>query len=175
MKKCILGLCLLGLTNLISAQNDFAMVTTNVDEIITKTSKTTKIKNVKYLTSNTNRVDYLAARIMKLQKIAADFDVTKDAIYSKNKTITYDVVFEANENYIKAVFDHSGTILSSEEYYEDIRIPYVLSSQLAEEYPGWAFEKSSCTILYSQDGEATFIYNLKLKKGNKSKLIVRKS
>jgi hypothetical protein len=175
MKKCILGLCLLGLTNLIHAQNELAMATTKVDEITTKTSKTTKIKNEQYLTSNTNDVLYLAACIMKLQKIAADFDLTKDAIYSKNKTITYDVVFEANENYIKAVFDHSGTILSSEEYYEDVRIPYVLSSQLAEEYPGWAFDKSNCTILYSKKGEATFTYNLKLKKGNKSKLIRRKS
>lgn len=173
MKKCILGLCLLGLTNLIHAQNELAMVITNGDEITTKTSKPTKIKNEQYLTSSANDIGYLAVRIMKLQKIAADFDVTKDPIYSKNKTITYDVVFEADENYIKAVFDHSGTIISSEEYYEDVRIPYVWSNQLAEEYPGWAFDKSHCMILYSKEGNAIFNYSLKLKKGNKSKLIRR--
>jgi len=106
-----------------------------------------------------------------LQKIAADYDVTKDAIYSNNKTITYDVVFEANENYIKAVFDHNGTILSSEEYYEDVRIPNALISQLAKEFPGWSFNKSNCTIIYSNEGDAKFQYTVKLKKGNKSKLI----
>jgi hypothetical protein len=74
--------------------------------------------------------------IIKWQKIAADLDVTKDPIYSKKKTITYDVVFEADENYIKAYFDHSGTILSCEEYYEDVRIPYVCCNQLAMAYPG---------------------------------------
>jgi hypothetical protein len=42
MKKCILGLCILGLTNLIHAQNELAMAITNIDEITNKTSKPTK-------------------------------------------------------------------------------------------------------------------------------------
>lgn len=171
MKKCILGLCILGLTNLISAQNELAMVTTDVNEITTKTSKVLEIKNEQYLSSNTFDVEQSALCIKKLQKIAADYDVTKDAIYSKNKTITYDVVFEVNDNYIKAVYDHNGTILSSNEYYEDVRLPYVLILQLAKEYPGWSFDKSNCTILYSEKAEAKFSYRLKLKNGNKSKFI----
>ncbi len=171
MKKCFLGLFILGLTNLISAQNDIAMVTTNVTEI---SSKTSKVKNAQYLRSSSKEVEHLALGIMKLQKIAADYDIKKERIYGNNKTITYDVVFETNGNYIKAVYDHNGTILSSEEYYEDVRIPYVLSSQLAIEYPGWSFNNSNCVILYSKNGEVNYTYKLKLKKGNSSKSITRK-
>tara|TARA_R110002111_G_scaffold57363_7_gene97206 strand:+ start:1920 stop:2432 length:513 start_codon:yes stop_codon:yes gene_type:complete len=170
MKKFLLGLCILGLTNLISAQNDLAMATANDNDI---TIKTSKIKNESYLMSNTNETKQLAVRIKKLQKIAAAYDISKESIYSKKKSITYDVVFEANENYIKAVYDHNGVIISSEEYYEDVRIPYVLTSQLAKDYPGWSFDKSNCKIFYSKEGESKFTYKIVLKKGNKSKLITR--
>ena len=115
----------------------------------------------------------MAVRIKKLQKIAADYDISKESIYSKNKSITYNVVFETNENYIKAVYDHNGVIITSEEYYEDVRIPYVLTSQLAKEYPGWSFDKSNCKILYSKEEASKFTYTIVLKKGNKSKLITR--
>jgi hypothetical protein len=170
MKKFLLGLCILGLTNLISAQNDLAMATANDNDI---TIKTSKIKNESYLMSNTNETKQLAVRIKKLQKIAAAYDISKESIYSKKKSITYDVVFEANENYIKAVYDHNGVIISSEEYYEDVRIPYVLTSQLAKDYPGWSFDKSNCKIFYSKERASKFTYKIVLKKGNKSKLITR--
>ena len=151
------------------------MVTSNTNEISSKivNSKTVKINNATYLNSHTKDVERLAVNIKTLQKIAADYDITKESVYSKNKEITYDVVFEADDNYIKAVYDHSGIILSSKEYYEDVRIPYVLSSQLAKEYPGWSFDQSNCTISYSKAGEAKFTYSVKLKKGNKSKIVTR--
>nr|WP_321226245.1 hypothetical protein [uncultured Psychroserpens sp.] len=171
MKKCILGLCLLGLTNLIYAQNDIAMATTNDTEVTYKTTAT--VSNAQYLNCSYNNNLQLAARIQKLQKIAADYDVTKDRIYSKNKSITYDVVFEANDNYIKAVYDHNGTIISSEEYYEDVRVPYELGKQVAQEFPGWSFNLNNCVISYAKTGEAVLTYTMKLKKGNKSKSISR--
>lgn len=173
MKKCILGLFILGLTNLICAQNDLAMVTTNANEVNNKSLKTLAVHNSQYLNSSNLNVQNLAFCIKKLQKIAADYDIKNDAVYSKNKTITYDVVFENNANYIKAVYDYNGIILSSEEYYEDVRVPYALTNELAKEYPGWSFDKSNCTILYSKDGIARSTYNIELKKGNKTKLITR--
>lgn len=171
MKKCILGLCILGLTNLICAQNELAMSTTDLSDINIKTFKSSKINNEQYIKSSLKGFKNLAAGIKKLQKIAADYDIKSESIYSNKKTITYDVVFQSNKNYIKAIYDHNGTILSSEEYYEDVRLPSELISQLAKENPGWAFDKSNCKILFSKHSEAMFIYNVKLKKGNISKLI----
>ncbi len=170
MKKFLLGLCILGLTNLISAQNDLAMATANDNDI---TIKTSKIKNESYVMNTSNETMHLATRIKKLQKIAATYDISKESIYSNNKSVTYDVVFEANENYIKAVYDHNGEIIKSEEYYEDVRIPYDLTSQLAKDYPGWSFNKSNCKIFYSKEKASKFTYTIVLKKGNKSKLVTR--
>ncbi|MDN3493619.1 hypothetical protein [Winogradskyella bathintestinalis] len=173
MKKCILGLCILGLTNLICAQNDLAMVTANVDNLTAKSVKTSEINNAKYLYSSNLDAQNLALNIKKLQKIAADYDIKNDVVYSKNKTITYDVVFKDNANIINAVYDYNGIIISSEEYYENVRLPYSLTKALANEYPGWSFAKSNCTIMYSKNGEVKSTYNIKLKKGNKMKLITR--
>lgn len=170
MKKCIFGLCILGLTNLIYAQNELAMTTTHLSE---NSSTTSKVTNEKYLNFGHATNQQLAASIKKLQKVAADYDITKERVYSNNKSITYDVVIEANGNYIKAVYDYKGIIISSEEYYEDIKVPFDLGCRLAKEYPGWSFDKNNCRISYSEQGEATFTYNLKLKRGNTSKSITR--
>ena len=173
MKTLVLGLCILGLTNLITAQNDISMVTTNVSDISTTTTKPPTVKNELYLNTSTTNVKHLALCIKELQQVAAAYDITKEGIYTTNKSITYDVVFKTDENYIKAVYDHNGIIISSEEYYENVRIPYALSSQLAKDYPSWSFSKSHCTISYTKDGEVTYTYKLKLKKGNSSKTITR--
>eukprot|EP01093_Parvamoeba_rugata_P004736 TRINITY_DN16559_c0_g1_i1.p1 TRINITY_DN16559_c0_g1~~TRINITY_DN16559_c0_g1_i1.p1 ORF type:complete len:108 (+),score=19.42 TRINITY_DN16559_c0_g1_i1:62-385(+) len=84
MKKFLLGLCILGLTNLISAQNDLAMATANDNDI---TIKTSKIKNESYVMNNSNETMHLATRIKKLQKIAATYDISKESIYSNNKSV----------------------------------------------------------------------------------------
>lgn len=170
MKKCILGLCFLGLTNLICAQDEFAMNTSNYSDF---TTKTLNVKNEKYLNYSYSDVQQLAARIKTLQKIAADYDITEARVYSKRKTVTYDVVFKTNKNFIKAIYDYKGTIISSEEYYEDVRIPYAIASELAKTYSNWSFGKSSCNILYSVEGDTSFVYNIELIKGDLTKMITR--
>ncbi|WP_040281648.1 hypothetical protein [Psychroserpens damuponensis] len=173
MKTRILGLCLLGLANLLSAQNEIAMVTNDVTHNTYK-PKTVNVNNAQYLNVSFNNNDLqMAERIKKLQQIAANYDITKDPIYSTNKTVTYDVLFESNANFIKAVYDYNGDILSTEEYYEGIRVPYELSKQVAQEFPGWSFNLNRCKITYAKSGAAILTYDMLLKKGHQSKSISR--
>ncbi|REE25937.1 hypothetical protein DFQ09_102529 [Winogradskyella pacifica] len=170
MKTCLLGLIFLGLANLSSAQNDLAMETSQFNDK-DYTPRSISVLNEQYLNLELTAAQPLAVSIKKLQKVAADFDVSKDPVYSKNKSMTYTVNFQSNDNSITAIYDTKGVILSSEEYYEDVRIPLTISSQLAKDYPGWAFLNSSCTVNYEHTNGAEITYVITLKKENKSKSI----
>jgi hypothetical protein len=171
MKNFILGLFILGLTNLTSAQHDLAMETTS--NLNVYSSKSSKIQNQHYLNLRFEVAPALALSIKSLQDVAADYDITEDDVYSKNERITYMVVFESNANYIKAVYDHNSDILKSVEYYEDVRIPTPMATEIAQSYPGWSFYKSNCIIEYTQNEATRFTYSLVLKKGTKTKTVKR--
>lgn len=170
MKTCLFGLLFLGLTNLSFAQDELAMETSqfNVEKM---SPRTITIPNENYLNIELEAEQPLALSIKTLQKVAADFDVTKDPVYSANKTMTYTVNFRSNDNRITAVYDTDGIILNSEEYYEDVRLPVKISNQLAKDYPGWAFHNSTCKVSYDHDNGSEITYTIDLKKENKHKSI----
>ncbi|MBJ7882489.1 hypothetical protein [Gelidibacter salicanalis] len=167
MKTRILGLVFLGMTNLMPAQNDFAMVTPDYNHSVT-TDKPVN-KNSQYLSYMAVQPE--AVRVTKLQSLAANYDITALSIYSAKKTLTYTVVFKSAENYIKAIYDHEGTIIKCEEFYNNVRMPYSISSELAKDYPGWEFHKIHYTIDYALNETPNFVYDVELKKGNVSKKV----
>lgn len=170
MKTCLLGLLFLGLTNLSFTQNDIAMETTALPDK-DYTPRAVTIQNEDYLNLELITAQPLAVGIKKLQTMAANFDVTSEPVYSKNQSITYTVNFKSSENYITAIYDANSIIISSKEYYEDVRIPLKISQQLAKDYPGWAFLHSSCKVNYDQSHGASMTYEISIEKENKSKSI----
>ncbi|WP_179334932.1 hypothetical protein [Winogradskyella costae] len=170
MKTCLFGLLFLGLTTLGSAQNELAMETSQFGDD-KFAPRTIAIQNENYLNLELEAAQPLALSIRKLQKTAANFDVTKDPVYSKNKAITYTVNFQSKDNHITAIYDTKGIILSSEEYYEDVRIPLTLGRQLAKDYPGWAFKNSKCNVRYDHHSGSEITYTINLKMENKQKSI----
>ncbi|MBU2929332.1 hypothetical protein [Winogradskyella psychrotolerans] len=170
MKSCLFGLIFLGLTNLSTAQQDLAMETFQLNDE-NYTPRHISIPNEHYLNLELEATQPLAISIKKLQKVAAEFDVTKDPVYSKRKSMTYTVNFKSNENHITAVYDTDGIILNSKEYYEDVRLPLKISNQVAKDYPGWAFHNSKCAVNYDSSNGSVITYTIVLKKKNKHKSI----
>ena len=170
MKTRLLGLFFLGLTHLISAQNELAMETSQFKDESFTTSAIT-IQNEQYLNLKYMVAQPLPVRIKTLQKVAADFDIKQASFYSENKGITYTVNFQSNVNYITAIYDTQGIIISSEEHYENVRIPYHLSVELAKDYPGWSFQAIACSLSYDQKSGTVITYAIDLRKENKSKSI----
>jgi len=166
MKKCILGLCLLGFTNLIFAQGGFALTLGNGNKITTIKNTSLNRQYLEHMSTKST-----AFRVNKMQKLAAKYDIKAQPIYSSNKSITYTVVFQDKENYIKAVYNYRGIIIRCEEYYTDIKMPYSISGQLAKDYPGWAFNNISYSIDYSQNKAIISAYQVVLKKNKNLKSV----
>ncbi|WP_375324101.1 hypothetical protein [Flagellimonas sp. GZD32] len=172
MKNLIIVFFISGMANLSFGQESLAMITKS--DLNTRTSKSTKVQNTQYLNARKYVAPTLATSIKRLQNVAANYDITEDRVYSStNKKITYTVVFESNANYIKAIYNYDGTILESEEFYEDVRIPYSLGSEIAKAYPGWSFNNSDCIVEYVQNEATRYTYSFVLKNGTKSKRVKR--
>ncbi len=170
MKTTLFGLVFLGLTHLISAQNELAMET-STHKIKTYKSSKVEIHNAQYLKADRQTTASFAANMKTLQQLAANYNIKKDPVYSKNKSVTYTVHFQSKANTITAIYDYKGLILRSEEHYTDVRIPYQLSVKLAKDYPGWAFYKSTCQLNYDQSEGTARRYTVQLKKDDLIKTV----
>lgn len=172
MKTFVIGLIAIGLTNLINAQNDLASVS-NSDDLIYSTkisSNTSKDFNMEYL-SETNQ-EGVSIIIQKLQKVVANYNIKTSEVYQPELTTTYTVNFSEDENTVVAVYNKDGEVISSNEHYQNIRLPYKISLEIAKKYPGWAFNNVQCEIVYAINNSVETKYKINLKKNRKSKNIV---
>ncbi|MEX2350449.1 MAG: hypothetical protein WD554_06175 [Flavobacteriaceae bacterium] len=167
MKTFVLGIAFLGISCFLNAQNDIAYV--DVNKTSFKSAKTTPVINASYLQAI--EVNLVPERVKAFQTVVANYDIKQAAIYSAVNETTYDVVFTEGKNSIKAVYDHNGNIIQCDEKFEEVRVPYFLSTKITTMYPGWSYEKVLCTISYNKDEEPQINYKVVLKKNSKKKTI----
>ena len=166
MKTYLFGLFFLGLTNLMFAQNDLAFVSVT-DQMPLTNNKT--VQNESYINTMS---DFNGSKIiMKLQNVVANYNIKATDVYSKNSTTTYTVNLKEGNNELIAVYDKDGQLLSCQENYQEIKLPYELSSKLIKENPGWALNKVYCNIEYSKESEKEISYKVVLKNGKKTKTV----
>lgn len=166
MKTYLLGLLCLGLTNLMISQNDLALVSVS-DQMSTTNNRT--VLNEGYLN---NMSDFNGSTIVtKLQSLVANYNIKTANVYNSNRSTTYTVNFEEGNNKLVAVYDKDGQLLSCQENYQEIILPYELSSKLIKDNPGWALNEVYCNIQYNAQTETTVLYKVVLKKGKKTKTV----
>jgi len=136
MKTCILGLMLLGLTNLTFSQNEVAINDANPNIQLT---------NLK-TNNNVIAANQISKRITAFQNVVSKYDITSKPIYTPNKPATYTVVFKEAKNIITNVYSYDGEVISSEQKFEDIRLPNIISVDILKEYPGWSINAVDCSI-----------------------------
>ncbi|HMC01439.1 MAG TPA: hypothetical protein VKN14_10440 [Flavobacteriaceae bacterium] len=164
MKTLVLGLLFLGLTNLTFSQNELAYTKVN-----SKTTFKTATINSAFINSFTSTD--ISKRILSFQKTAADYDITTNPVYRPNNPSTYTVVFKEANNLIENLYSHSGEILSSNQTFTDIRLPYNISSKITMEHQGWAINHVECHIAYTQGEPVNIVYKVKLKNGDQTKTL----
>lgn len=168
MKTHVIGLLFIGFTNLLIAQNDLAVLESPNSIKLSKPSKI--IKNSDYLKTMT-ALD-ISKKILNLQDLVANYDIKKHQVYNPKSKTTYTVKFKESKNVLSAVYDKNGKLLSSKEQYQDIKLPYSLSSEIIKTNPGWSFKEVYCSIKYIQNAYTNLTYRVILNNGRKTKTIL---
>lgn len=170
MKTTLFALLIIGATNFIYAQNEIAFmkVDTEIPEINSSKEKNIMLNESYYLSIQGNLVPQ---RVKEFQRVVAAYDIKEADVYSENWKSTYSIVFAEGQNVITAEYDQSGHIIKSNESYEEVSLPYILSKKVTKEYPGWGFERVNCTIDYSFEQQPEIKYTVVIKNGTKKKTI----
>jgi len=160
MKNTLLGLFFTGLTAITNAQTH-----ENHDSIATVKEQITTVLNPAYL----HRVNQgINARVVnELELLAANYDITKAGIYEESATMSYNVRLGNGKNQIRAVFDHNGILVRTEEKYKDIVLPLSLRIAIAKKYPGWVFSECSYKLTYTINKEVERYCSMTLERGKK--------
>jgi len=165
--KTLLGLLFLGLTSLTFSQNEIAYAVNS--EIEFEASKTDHINS-----SFINSFEFadISKRILSFQKVSADYDIKTDPVYTPNQPTTYTVIFKEADNKIENLVSQRGEILSSNQTFTAIRLPYIISSKITKEHPGWLIYDVACTISYTKgNADNMIVYKVKLKNGSHNKTL----
>ncbi|MFD0836002.1 hypothetical protein ACFQ0I_09520 [Mariniflexile aquimaris] len=163
MKKLVIGLMFLGITNLVVAQsNQYVhgeyLAGEYLAEVTILSSNSTYMNNV--LDVNT------PAQIRNLEAEAARYDVTEHPKFNEEDFDSFEVIFEQPNARIIATYNDEGEIIKSYERFKDVILPKNLVKQIMMEYPGWEFRSDTYLVKYYLGKDVKKYYKLQLIKDN---------
>lgn len=170
MKHVIFGLIVLGITNLVSAQNEIAMATHSLEK-----GPYTKSLNKKSTFEKAFETKNLPIVIEKMHLVAAKFDITTLAIYNADDNATYKVTFDEGNHTIEAVYNQEGVLTSSQEEFNNVPLPFYISQNIAKKHPGWIINSTNCKITYKNSTVTKMVYKVSIIKDKKEKTLLIES
>ncbi len=164
MKKLLIGIFFLGLTNLA-----FAQVSSEEGRTLELEGITVMPPNMGYFTNVVNG-GVKAIKVVELQKIVASFDIAKSSIYDA-KVRLYDFKFKHKDGNVSATFNRDGRIVKSYERYKDIAFPVTVRNSIYKAFPGWSTEANTYIVSYASGHNSKKVLKVKLAKEGKTKHI----
>ena len=163
MKNLLIGLCIIGLTNLSYSQELYSKVdpTEHGD------------RSISYVNSNyINKVQSvtISKQVKLLEELVSRFDITNNRKFDGRKA-SFKVRFNGRTGYIIASFNNKGEILKSTEKFKDIRLPIHVLQSISRAYPNASILSTTYTVSYNSESGAKMNYSVKIRKGNLRKRI----
>ncbi|MDX1471905.1 MAG: hypothetical protein R3213_10445, partial [Flavobacteriaceae bacterium] len=112
----------------------------------------------------------LSKKSKKLLEKVTNYQIKSSDISDSNMNL-YEVEFKEGKNSMRVTYSRYGEILKSAGTFQDVRLPYKISSGLAKDYPGWEFKNTWCYHSYDIEGNNTITYKVLLQKGNETKKV----
>lgn len=157
MKTLLIGLSILGLTNLSHAQKPEPHVSkVHLEEIVVS-----PVKNGDYYISVND--PHASSKVGLLEEQTRNFDIKTLDFY--NTTFdNYEVMFTANEGEVIAVYDDNGDLVKAVEKFNDVKLPEDVRKTLRRDYPDWRLNSTVYRVKYFKGEDVKKIYNVQLKK-----------
>ncbi len=164
MKKLLIGIFFLGLTNLA-----FAQASSEERGTLELEGITVMPANMAYYTNVLNG-GIKALKVLELQKIVASFDITTSSIYD-GKNRRYHFEFNHKDGNVSTTFNGNGRIMKSFERYKNIAFPLTVRNSIYKAFPGWSAEANTYIVSYNSGQDAKKVLKVKLKKEGETKRI----
>ncbi len=171
MRTIILSIvCVFALNKLIAQQNDLALLVSNITETESLTTNSYKAGLAKpnsiYLKENATT--QFSSIVKQWREKLANYILKDTSVFDDSEKATYCIVFKNKQVNIVADYDSNGNILSTNETYKNIKIPFELRMKISKTHPKYSFLKNSYHLTYSyRNGIEKQYYKIQVGKGNK--------
>lgn len=163
---------LTGLTSLSFGQNEIVALDSSAPKSSQSLSVSTKTSSINSKYSSTFSDNNFSTRIKQFQNAVANYDVRLSSVYYPNSDGDYVINFKDSKNVVIATYDKNGQLISCQEHYKAVILPYAVSSKIVKEYPNWGVKTVDCDIVYSDKNQkSTIEYKVTINNENKTKLI----
>lgn len=179
MKNTLIGLIVMGFTNLIIAQNS-----NFTDLTIAPNSKMNEIAAVSFnkdLLDNTSlvsalNIDYLdkvqkeplCENVIDLEYKVSNYIVRESSKFDGRQE-PFKVIFKASDGSIVATYNSNGKILSTVERFNNVRLPVEISKSIFRNYPNWTLNSNSYYVSYDIEKGIKKIYKVQIGNGAEKK------
>ncbi len=161
MKKLIIGLMALGLTNLCFSQVDSNGIAEVELEGVVITAP-----NYDYLNEVLDKD--ASEKVKDLQMEVATFNIKNLENYNP-EVEEYQVIFNRSNGKVIAVYDKNGDIESSFERYRNVIVPRRVLTKIYMDHYGWELIKDTYQVSYKKDKDVKKVYKVHLLKGDLKK------
>ncbi|GGW45352.1 hypothetical protein [Arenibacter certesii] len=161
MKKLLIGLSLLGLTNLLYPHNANEVIV----ELLLEENYITPRNSAYFLIAQENSPSGL---VKSLQNSAAEFDPKKYEWADPQATF-YEITFKKGSGTIRATYDNSGNIINTSEKYDNISLPASVRNSIWRRYEGYYIMRNSYELSYSNGRKTKAIYKVWLQRNGQNK------
>lgn len=160
MKTLLIGLSILGLTNLSHAQKPEL----NVNKVHFDKIVESPMKNEDYYASV--HEPHASSKVILLEEQVRNFDIKKADFY--NTTFdNYKMMFSTNQGEVIAIYNDRGDLVKAVEKFENVKLPEDVRKTLSRDYPEWRLNSNVYRVHYYDDRVDKKIYNVQLKKDGK--------
>ena len=163
MKKLIIGLLFLGVTNLSFSQNtNYGITEVELEGVVVTAPNYTYLNKV--FDKNTPN------RVRQLELEAAKYNIKDDSAYDPRFSVDYEVVFKQANGRINAKYDNDGELISCSEKFLNVKLPVsIISSNIFEDNNGWTLHKDAYLVSYKKGRDVKKVYKVQLRKGKQKK------
>ncbi len=172
MKNLLIGLFVIGLTNLSYSQNSFSELETargiEAKYGTTPVSKTISLLNITYLDKVQNEIK--PSNIRQLELMVFKYNIKK-LLKPIDRPQKFVIKFIWSTNYIIARYDQDGKILSTYEEFKNFELPEHIFKSISLNHPNWSIIANTYKVSYSSKSDVKMSYIVKIRKGNLKKKI----
>ena len=157
MKSLVIGIMLLGATNLGYSQNsnDCSKNAIALPEV--------EVSPVDQDYFDKVVGGAVSTKVYELERKASIYNIKKHPYFDDNDNKMYHVRFNKEKSEILATYDNDGKIVYAHETYEDLVLPLAVRNSVYKEHPDWKVKGTAYVVFYN--GEvADKTYRVQLKK-----------
>ena len=152
MKKLIIGLLFLGLTNLSFSQySNNLLDASGFEEIVISQ------ENFNYL--NNVQVENTLKNVSKSEIDASKYHIKKAKNHVPYEE-TFEIIFNQSIKKITAIFDKNGEIINCYEKYSNVKSPLNIRKNIFKDNPDWLLHSDAYLVSYNSCNEVNKTYKV---------------